>query len=525
MTTVVATPSPRKRKATAKPAPSPATLTSSRSWFTIADLLFLVFCVGVLQRARGSMLDDPGLGWHLRNIDAMSAHGGWLTRDPFTVPLADWPWRTNVWLGDLWLWLGWHWGGLEGIAVATTVVIALTCRWLYSLLVRDGIPWPAAAFWTFLGGLATSISWTARPNIFSVPLLMYTAWICDRYHRGACTKRQTLWLLPLFILWANLHGGFAAGILTIVIALAMELALTLGIPHANNRTGARERAKHFAFLLIGGVAATCINPYGWTMYPWIFSLLGNDYFMNNNLEWHSPDFHALGAMRYELFILALPLVLALSKRRPSLTAIAISIAWLHAALSGQRYIALWVVVTVPLVARMSIHIPWFVASLERCKLSPELRSLLAAPPRPSRAFATVAIVAALVLWSRLSSGFAAITPERIPTQALDELVSRGEGKVIFHHYNWGGYITWRGWPKVLNWIDDRNEVHGQAHIEEYFSIIDARGKWREKLDEYQVELVCVPPYKPLADRLLVDLDWKESYRDEFAVIFERIEKK
>lgn len=521
MSTAVASPSPRRRASTKRKPVDPPHLAQPKTWFGVADLVFLIFSLGVLLRARGSMLDDPGLGWHLRNIDAMLAHGGWLTHDPFTVPLADWPWRTNVWLGDLWLWLGWHWGGLNGIAVFTTIIIALTCRWLYSMLVRDGVAWPLAAFWTLLGGLGTSISWTARPNIFSVPLLMYIAWICDRYHRGKATRRETFWLLPLFVLWANLHGGFPAGIATIAVALAVEIALALGVPHSRNRQGARERAKHFALLLVGCLAATCINPYGWTMYPWIFQLLGNDYFMNNNLEWHSPDFHALGAMRYELFILVLPLAIALAKRRPSLAALAISILWLHAALSGQRYIALWVVVTVPLVARLSMSIPWLADLAARCQVTPELRSFFSTPPRPSRWIATAAIALALVLWSRGADSFAAISPHRIPTQALDELVKRAEGKVVFHHYNWGGYITWQGWPKVRNWIDDRNEVHGQAHIEEYFAIIDARGPWREKLDRYRVALVCIPPHKPLAERLAEDPAWQETYRDEYAVIFER----
>jgi hypothetical protein len=274
-------------------------------------------------------------------------------------------------------------------------------------------------------------------------------------------------------------------------------------------------------LLAGCIAATCVNPYGWTMYPWIFQLLGNDYFMNTNLAWLSPDFHALGAMRYELFILILPLILALSKRRPSLTALAISILWLHAALNGQRYIALWVVVTVPLVARLSMSIPWFADIVARLRITPEVRSFFTTSPRPSRWIATATIVLALVGWSRVSDGFAAISPHRIPTKALDELVKRAEGKVVFNHYNWGGYITWRGWPRVLNWIDDRNEVHGQAHIEEYFSIMDAKGPWREKLAERNVSLVCAPPHKPLIERLAADPDWREVYRDEYAVILER----
>ena len=33
-----------------------------------------------------SLLDDPGLGWHLRNIDAMREQGGWLREDPFGDP-------------------------------------------------------------------------------------------------------------------------------------------------------------------------------------------------------------------------------------------------------------------------------------------------------------------------------------------------------------------------------------------------------------------------------------------------------
>ena len=119
----------------------------------VADVLFLVIALGMIQRSRGSMLDDPGLGWHIRNIDAMWAAGGWLTTDPFTLPIQEWPWRTNVWLGDLLYWLSWRWAGLEGVAVATVLVLALTFRWLYQMLVADDVPWLVAAVWTFLGAL------------------------------------------------------------------------------------------------------------------------------------------------------------------------------------------------------------------------------------------------------------------------------------------------------------------------------------------------------------------------------------
>jgi hypothetical protein len=499
----------------------------------VADILFLVCALGMIQRSRGSMLDDPGLGWHIRNIDAMWAAGGWLSHDPFTLPIQDWPWRTNVWLGDLALWLSWQWAGLEGIAAVTVLVLTLTFRMLYQMLVADEVPWPLAAMWTLLAALGTSLSWVARPNVFSIPLLMLVAWICDRYHRGLCTRRQTLWMLPLFALWVNLHGGFMAGLIVLAVTLAVETGLAFGIPHAKDRPAARRRATHVALLLAGSLLATLANPYGWELYGWIGRLLANDTFMNLNTEWKSPDFHGLGAMRFEFFILALPVLIALSRRRPSLVALAISVAFLHLALNGQRYVALWVVVTAPMVARLSVDVPWLRGFAERwvpSLLRPvhgarEAEPLVQCVPRQSLGtswLATGAVAGAFLIWSRLAMGaYSYHAPHNIPVAALQTALAHADGRPIFHHYNWGGWIVWHGWPKVHSFIDDRNEVHGEAHIREYFSIIDAEAGWQQKIAKYDFVLICIPPHKPLAQQLAGRREWREIHRDEFAVVFQR----
>jgi hypothetical protein len=242
--------------------------------------------------------------------------------------------------------------------------------------------------------------------------------------------------------------------------------------------------------------------------------------MNLNTEWQSPNFHGLGAMRFELFILILPLLVAISKRRPSLTALAISVLWLHFALNGQRYVALWVIVTVPLVARLSIDLPWWKTWSAKWKLSPEFANMLSA--RPRSAGWGVSFVAALALlgWARLSDGYSYHADKNIPVQALETLIDHADDQVVFNHYNWGGWIVWHGWPNVRNWIDDRNEVHGRRHIEEYFRLIGAEGEWQKRLDAYEIGLVCIPPDAPLARRLAAANDWRELYRDSHAVVFE-----
>ena len=70
-------------------------------------------------------------------------------------------------------------------------------------------------------------------------------------------------------------------------------------------------------------------------------------------------------------------------------------------------------------------------------------------------------------------------PEIIAAAALDRFLQIHEEwrqthdrrPVVFHSYDWGGYLTWHGGPDFRNWIDDRNEVQGKEHIQEYFAIL------------------------------------------------------
>src|SRR5262249_40418216 len=148
---------------------------------------------------------------------AMRAEGWWLTRDPFTYPRDQEPpaWYTNQWLGELPLYLGWKLAGQEGIAFVSAVVIAVIARGLYRSLIRGGLGCAVAIFWTALGTLGTACSWVARPNLFTILFVLITARVLILFHEGRVSRRATLWLLPLFAIWANTHGGFLAGFILV----------------------------------------------------------------------------------------------------------------------------------------------------------------------------------------------------------------------------------------------------------------------------------------------------------------------
>ena len=339
--------------------------------------MFLVLILVIFQAARGKMLSDPGLGWHLRNIDAMIAEGGWLHTDSFTQPRdgVHAEWRTNQWLGELPFWLGERWAGDEGVAAVATLILAFTLRILYTMMLRDGLPWPFAVFWLCVAALACSCSWIARPNLFTMLFTMLTVRFVEQFHVGRCSWRMLLWLMPLFALWANMHGGFVAGYLVLIPALSVEAFLSVVYRPVEKRSEARRRCLILLALTGGCFLATLLNPYGWTLYPWVFKLLGDPYFMTLHEEWKPTPLTNSGALQYAPLFVLFPLILLFSKRRPNLLELTLAAGWMLLALKGFRYLPIWVLIVVPLLARVSYGSPWVAAFVNKNLASTEPSSL------------------------------------------------------------------------------------------------------------------------------------------------------
>jgi hypothetical protein len=500
------------------------------------DALFLLLTLLLLNDARGTMLDDPGLGWHLRNIDAMRAQGGWLEVDPFCGPRSGERWYTNQWLGDLLLWLGNRWGGLNGMAVVVTVVLALTYRLLYMMLRNDGLPWPAAAAWTWAAALGSYFGWVARPNLFNLLYLLLTIRLCEQFRSGRRSPWTLLWLPPLFVLWANTHAFFVFGLLVLGFAVLVETAVAFASFDPDERGAARRRLPVFVVVTIAATLSTLINPYGWKLYDWITSLPRNEPGLLPLLdEWQSPDFHSPGAFRYEILMLLFPALLAVSRRRLDLLGLLVSVVFLYQALGSRRFVPLWVMAAVPLLARASLEVPWLNECLQRWPLSADMRAFLWPSQEKGAWLGTALVVVAVGLWGHFGEPFAYISPEHIPTTALhrvlelqEEMRAVGKPAEVFHDLNWGGFLTWHGWPNCRTYIDDRMDLQGQAHVDAYFELLRAPADWEERLDRAQIGLVClaIDPtagLAPLGQQLQASKQWRLVYRDDYAVIFQRVD--
>ncbi len=497
-----------------------------RSWYraSVADALFVGCTLLALCHARSGAMDDPGLGWHLRIADQIWESGGFLHREVFCAASEGRPWVTYSWLGDVLLRLAWGWAGLNGVAILFALCVGLFLRVMYTHMVADGVPWAAACGWVLLAALASRVGWTARPNMYTFVGLAVTVSVVERFHRGGITRRQTLWLVPLFFLWANMHSGFLAGALVCGVAYGVELSLSLWGADPVARSAARGRLQWWTWLGAALFLVTLANPYGLGLYTWTISVMGNPFIKQSVSEWRPPDFSAPGWPYVELLVLAFPLLAAVSRRRLPLVPLILSLVWLHFGLTGIRYAALWVIVVVPTLAWYSCDVPWFqrIGRWLAARTSGTFRQRFGNRPHPLPLAASLLFAAVLMVGGRWLPPLA--RHQNLPAAELDQLLGIWEGERVFHSANWGGYLLWHGWdrqPRFRPWIDDRNDVHAREHFQEYFELLGAAEGWSETLDQRQIELLALPVTAALTRAVADSPRWRQVARGEQVAIFRR----
>jgi hypothetical protein len=177
---------------------------------------------------------DPDLWWHLRTGQWIVETGHVPHSDPFSFTRAGYPWVAQEWLSEVVFYELWKHGGAAALIVFSAIITTAGFMLLY-LRCPGGRPWAAAA--TVLGALAfaSGPSWSARPQMFTFTLASLLLWLLERgTERGTEKARPRLlfWIPPLFLLWLNLHAGFALG-------PALLLAYAVGLIASATRPGGR----------------------------------------------------------------------------------------------------------------------------------------------------------------------------------------------------------------------------------------------------------------------------------------------
>ncbi|HET7010073.1 MAG TPA: hypothetical protein VFI11_04805, partial [Anaerolineales bacterium] len=403
---------------------------------------YLTFLAVLAMAIRPSI--DTDTWWHLRAGDWILSHGEILRQDVFSSTMQGAEWIYPGWLAQIVMRGLFGAGGLGALSLLTavSVLVGLVAVWPLlegPLLLRSAV--------LLLAAVTSSIYWSARPQILSFALTGITLWILD----GARASPRRLWLLPVvFAVWANLHGGFAIGLILVGASVVAEiLEIAVGDPARGIRLDQAWRSRKAALGRWVGWAsisavAVGVNPFGWQMllYPWkTVSIEALQLYIQ---EWQSPDFHSAATQPFLAMLVLLLLSVAGSRRPMTATEVVRGAAFTTLGLLAARNIAPFALVVAPILAR---HLT---SSLERWEhLWPRSRPLNERLTRPVNMVLAVALTVAAILWGSLQlqpRSLEAHVARTIPTQAFEWLAARPASGIFFHSYNWGGYVLWRLYP-------------------------------------------------------------------------------
>jgi hypothetical protein len=458
---------------------------------------------------------DPDLWWHLRTGQWIVETGHVPHFDPFSFTRAGHAWVSHEWLSEVIFYELWKHAGAGALIIFSAAVTTLGFTLLYRRCLTSGRApvWAAAA--TVLGALAAAPCFGVRPQMFTFTLTSILLWLLDR---GENRPQLLLWIPPLFLLWLNLHAGFA---LAPALLFTYGIGLTLETAFGNTPwPEARPLLWRVFLLLLACLALVPLNPSGVHLYFYPLHTLLSSGMRSFIAEWHSPNFHD-GLYRPLLIVwLLLLTALASARSRPKGRVLVPLIFTAFAALDALRHIPIFILIAIPVIA----------AALPRAATPLRRR----ASSRRQVLFGAVVLLLMAILtsakWITLARTQTLSETRQYPQQAIAFLhasfpnrdsLPNDDAQKLFVFYDWGGYAIWKLYPEYLVFADGRADLYGDEILRQFRTAVELHTGWREILGNWKITAVLVPPSTALAQALLLDPNWHTAQRDSEAILLVR----
>jgi hypothetical protein len=485
---------------------------------SIPDIFFVVLIVIVFMAGSGwsMLLGDGDTGWHIRTGEFILQHHNVPTRDLFSYTVPDTPWYAWEWLADI-IFAGVHrLAGLKGVVLFSGTVACLAVVILFRHMIWRGAGVHVALFVGILAADALRFHFLARPHIFTTLLTAVTLWMLDRDSSNPC---RAVWaLIPITILWTNLHGGFLVLITAVIFFAAGALI---------RRETAR--ALRYGILAASCSAASLVNPYGWNLHAHIWNYLRSDWLITSIVEFQSPVFRSEPMARFEvLLFLGLVCVLDLIRRKRYETVFLI-LFLAHSALTSVRHVTIFVIAAAPAIA-LQLSNAWehWVAPAARASIAGILRDFVHEMRTHSiRTSIWIPAFVALLAFSRWGLQYPSeFPPATFPATLFARnaalLTAPGnENSRILNPDGWGGYLIYKLYPGRRVFIDGRSDYYGSAVFRDYVCLRAACENWQDLANQYRFQFAFIPPDWALSRALRQSNQWVLRDQDKVALLFER----
>jgi len=494
-----------------------------------ALLLAVTFALAVTQ------VDDPDAWTHLALGREMVERGGLPEREPFIVPSAALPYHNTEWLFDVVFYLAAATGGLAGVVLlkAAVVTAAVAILWRHGRLSVSATADPVLRLFLPAAvllpmALVMRHRFVERPDIALMVFLAATIYALDAYVVEG--RRRWLYALPLMqVVWVNVHPSAIVALVPFGAVLG-----TAGLAWAARRwrgwtlseSASPAQARVVGVVGVVVLAASLVNPHGLDALTLPFQLV--------DMTWFRAEIGELQAPRPEEnpapFILAALLVaaLALAGRRLPPAKVLLIVPFAYLGLSANRFVFLLALVGGPVLVK-ALAVGLQTVSATRLVRAAAVASLIVAVA--STAVASLAVAGVGPAAEPRKQPGLGRNDAHVPEGALRYLDAQGVEGPILNSFHWGGYITWRDFPRRRVLVDGRGYLPPGVIEEMAFArVYPAHLARLREMYGFDVALLSYPRYSGHriedvigadADQGLTSPDWALVYWDDLALVYLR----
>jgi len=479
------------------------------------NTLFLFFIFAVIFALSLQVITDTDFGWHLRVGQYIVESKKIPKTDLFSFTNPNYPYVYHSWAGEVLIFVSYELFGLTAVSIMFSLVSTAALFFLYrtTFLIYGkvshlGFVWVALLAHPIAG---------VRVRTFGLLFLSIIYFLFIKFEKQ---DSKLIWLTPLiFLIWANFHGSFILGILTLGILYLFSLI------HKKIRP---QKIKTLVIVFLLSLVSTLINPYTFRAWQQAISMSYNSYVKLSgvNIDWLPLiNFETSGWMLAILvggFIFTL---FRLKMKNGTFQQNLLATFFIFSLVSSRFVVALFVFL-VPVAGKFLLEI------------KKRLNKNILKSPALVIPLVLVNLLLPLVILKNIMeirSAYASFfnynlfllerSPNRLsyadwPYNASLFVENNLIDKNILCEANWSGYLLLLNKDfKVFYWgAMDNFIIDGQSFVFDYLNLISANGDFEEKLKSYNVEAVFLPPHYPLVQKLQNTFGWEKLYEDSQAVV-------
>lgn len=449
--------------------------------------------------------------WHRLAVGKIFSQLGWVTyNDIFSYFPKNTMWIDHEWLSGVIFYNIAEIFGDYGLIAFQVLVTFLILYIIFKInrLISPENKYRISYYLITLIGIHVGLSSTLRSQCFTYLFFALWLFLLEKIKRG---ETLLIWIFPAtMLLWANMHGGFLAGIGLLVFYITGELLN-------------KKDVKKYLIILGLILPVTLINPYGFDYLVYIFKAVIMERPYITEWEIFNPlesFYKGLGFKILAIFLLFGYLYRIVNKqfKFDNVEVIALLVTFIMS-IRHERHSVFFVIIAASFCYQHYIALlNATVGHLEQ-KISKYFDPVTVAKFSFAKAYGIYLFLIILSISILLSTPIY-MGVDKYPVKEIEFIRKNNLKGNLLVPFNWGSYALWKLYPQNYVSIDGRFEetYKLQSYLDVvHFTILNKRQS--QILDKYNHDIILIEKESDPYQNLKTNPEWKIAYKGEQGAVF------